>query len=116
MEAVARQRCFHHAMREAVARCPECGQFFCRECITEHDDRVICASCLKKLAAAGARAERSVWNVWPACQIAGGALFAWALFYLCGLGLLSIPSEYHEGRLWKEKFMDILQMQDFGDE
>ena len=36
--------------REAVARCPECTQFFCRECITEHDDRVLCSACLKKLA------------------------------------------------------------------
>ena len=43
------QRCFNHAGREAVARCPECGQFFCRECITEHEDRVLCSACLKKL-------------------------------------------------------------------
>jgi len=42
------QRCHHHAEREAVARCPECGFFYCRECVTEHDDRVICASCLRK--------------------------------------------------------------------
>ena len=44
------QRCFNHAAREAVARCPACGHYFCRECITEHDDRVICAACLRKLA------------------------------------------------------------------
>lgn len=50
MPALIHQRCFNHATREAVARCPECSQFFCRECITEHDDRVICSACLKKLA------------------------------------------------------------------
>jgi hypothetical protein len=50
MSALVHQRCFNHATREAVARCPQCSQFFCRECITEHDDRVICAACLKKLA------------------------------------------------------------------
>ena len=49
MQNLAHQRCFNHAVREAVARCPECGQCFCRECITEHDDRVVCAACLKKL-------------------------------------------------------------------
>ena len=45
---LAHQRCFNHATREAVARCPECHHFFCRECITEHDDRVLCTGCLKK--------------------------------------------------------------------
>ena len=45
---LSQQRCFNHTSREAVARCPECGRFFCRECITEHDDRVLCAVCLGK--------------------------------------------------------------------
>ena len=49
MAAVALQRCLHHGEREAIARCPECGSFFCRECITEHDERVLCASCLAKI-------------------------------------------------------------------
>ena len=49
--ALTHQRCFHHSHREAVARCPECRQFYCRECVTEHDYRVICATCLKKIAA-----------------------------------------------------------------
>ena len=26
------QRCFNHVLREAVARCPECLRYFCREC------------------------------------------------------------------------------------
>lgn len=116
MSALASQRCLHHAAREAVARCPECGQFFCRECITEHEDRVICASCVKKLATPGAGGGRGARNVWPACQLAGGLLFAWALFYLCGLGLLSIPAEFHDEKVWTEKLSDLLQMQDFGDE
>lgn len=111
MEAVARQRCFHHASREAAARCPECGHFFCRECITEHDDRIVCASCLKKLALAESRPEGRRWNLWPASQIAGGMLFAWVLFYLCGLGLLAIPDEFHDAKIWQDKVMDFFQMQ-----
>src|SRR5438132_254763 len=55
MEILARQRCLNHLNREAVARCPECKRFFCRECVTEHEDRLICAACLKKLAKATAR-------------------------------------------------------------
>ena len=51
MAALLANRCLHHPVREAVARCPECGQFFCRECITEHEDRVVCSSCLKRLTA-----------------------------------------------------------------
>ena len=47
MTALAHQRCFNHALREAAARCPGCGNFFCRECVTEHDDRVLCAACLE---------------------------------------------------------------------
>ncbi|MFN7139481.1 MAG: rhomboid family protein, partial [Limisphaerales bacterium] len=49
MQNLTQQHCLNHFTREAAARCPECKQFFCRECITEHDDRVICAGCLRKL-------------------------------------------------------------------
>ncbi len=42
------KRCFNHADREASARCPSCKNDFCRECITEHDGRMLCVNCLKK--------------------------------------------------------------------
>ncbi len=45
---IADRKCYNHASREAVARCPQCSNFFCRECITEHDDVIMCASCLEK--------------------------------------------------------------------
>ncbi|MCC5843346.1 MAG: rhomboid family protein [Verrucomicrobia bacterium] len=50
-ETVSRARCRNHADREAVARCPECGHTFCRECIVEHEGRMICKECLEKLLA-----------------------------------------------------------------
>ena len=56
--SIAQERCFNHAFREAVARCPECGRTFCRECISEHDDRVICAFCLKRLSKKAVRRNR----------------------------------------------------------
>jgi len=42
------KRCFNHAEREAAARCPSCKHDFCRECITEHDGKMLCVNCLKK--------------------------------------------------------------------
>ena len=46
--SLAAKRCFNHSVREAVAKCLDCGNFFCRECITEHDARFICCNCLGK--------------------------------------------------------------------
>ncbi len=48
MSALADQRCFHHASREAVVRCPECRRFFCRECVIEHRGRMVCSECIEK--------------------------------------------------------------------
>ena len=36
MSNLIHQRCSNHPGREAAVRCPECGRFFCRECVTEH--------------------------------------------------------------------------------
>jgi hypothetical protein len=103
MELLAHQRCLHHASREAVARCPECAQFFCRECITEHDDRVICAACLRRLARPTLR-ERFRWlHLGLAGQLILGVLTAWLFFYLAGRTLVVMPADFHEGTLWRDE-------------
>lgn len=106
MESLAAQRCLNHALREAVARCPECRQFYCRECITEHDDRVICATCLKKLTRPGFRERiRLAWLAgWTQALL--GVLAGWLFFYLVGRVLLAIPSDFHEGTVWKQSVWD----------
>jgi hypothetical protein len=106
MPALASQRCLNHSSREAAARCPECGFYFCRECITEHDDRVICAACLKKLAQKEARAPRRRLNLWPVAQGASGLFIAWFVFYIIGRLLLAIPDEFHDAAVWKTKWMN----------
>ena len=53
MPDALRQSCFNHPDREASARCPACGNFFCHECVVEHGSRIICASCLAKETADG---------------------------------------------------------------
>ena len=95
------QRCFNHAGREAVARCPACGQYYCRECITEHDDRVICAVCLRKLARVPLTKRRAFVGLKRAAQCLAGVLAAWLFFYLIGETLLALPSSFHEGTLWR---------------
>src|SRR5438445_1432890 len=97
MSNLSQQHCLNHSLREAVARCPECRQFYCRECITEHDDRVICATCLKKITATVETRRVSFAWLWPLVQLSMGMTVAWFFFYLFGAMLLSIPSQYHEG-------------------
>lgn len=106
VEPLATQRCLNHELREAVARCPECRQFYCRECITEHDDRVICAACLKRLARPGLTERlRLAWLTgWV--QAGLGVLAGWLFFYLVGQLLLAIPSDFHEGTVWKQSVWD----------
>jgi hypothetical protein len=96
----AQRRCLHHATREAVARCPECHEFFCRECITEHDNRVICSACLKKLVAKEAKPRRSFTATLRPVALLGGVLAAWFFFYLIGHWASAIPSSFHAGTLW----------------
>ncbi len=103
--SIAQERCFNHAFREAVARCPECGRTFCRECISEHDDRVICAFCLKRLSKKAVRRYRLVGLVRLA-QVLMGVLLLWSSFYLLGKTLLTIPSSFHEMAIGQEESVD----------
>jgi hypothetical protein len=91
---IAEERCLNHASREAVARCPECGRYFCRECVSEHEDRVICASCLKRMRKGPARRQRLTGLI-RTTQVLIGILMLWSSFYLLGRVLLTIPSSFH---------------------
>jgi hypothetical protein len=102
------QRCFNHAEREAVARCPACGHYFCWECITEHDDRVMCAACLAKVARTPLLKRRAFSTLARCVQFVAGILAAWFFFYLIGEALLAIPSRFHEGTLWHINWFDDL--------
>lgn len=116
MTALARQRCAIHPTREAAARCPQCGDSFCRECITEHDDRIICASCLRQLTAAAERTTQARRNWWPLAQLGAGLLSAWVVFYIVGQVLLGLPEEFHDDTLWRARFQQLLQPRGSGDE
>jgi hypothetical protein len=106
MQSLTHQRCFNHAMREAVALCPECKRFFCRECITEHDDRVLCTDCLQKLARKPLAQRFALAQIFWLAQAVAGLLIVWYFFFLIGAGLLKLPDSFHEGTLWQVPWMD----------
>jgi hypothetical protein len=103
MTSLVQRRCLNHAGREAVARCPECGRFFCRECISEHDDRILCAGCLGKTVATAARRSGALEGVFLLGQCLLAVAAIWFVFFLVGRSLLEIPTAFHEGRIWQFK-------------
>jgi hypothetical protein len=102
---IAQERCFNHALREAVARCPECGRYFCRECISEHEGRVICASCLKQLSITPIK-RRRLTGLIRITQFLVGVVLLWSSFYLLGKVLLAIPSSFHDMTIGQEETQD----------
>jgi len=101
--AAVHQRCFHHEFREAASRCPSCGRYFCRECVTEHEDQVICAECLKNLIAARPPSSLSFRRFLRGLLPVAGLLLAWLCFYAVGRTLLLIPVSVHDGTVWESK-------------
>ncbi|MFH2099275.1 MAG: rhomboid family protein, partial [Pseudomonadota bacterium] len=83
--------------REAAALCLSCSRTFCRECVTEHEGRVLCSRCMVKgREKAGARRRFLSW-AGPAFLGSSGLLFAWIFFYYLGLALARIPAAWHPG-------------------
>lgn len=108
MTGTLQKYCFHHQRREAVARCPACRRFFCRECVTEHDEQVICASCLSKnVSPSGIRRIRWAFLTGP-FQLLAGLLIAWLVFYGLGQILVAIPADFHGGS-WTETAEEFLR-------
>lgn len=95
MASLAQTRCFNHDQREAVARCPGCRRHFCRECVTEHDHRLLCASCLEAEAVAPEERPALPIPFRGMAQLAAAVFVLWIAFYILGQALLLIPSEFH---------------------
>jgi hypothetical protein len=98
---LSRERCFNHGQREAAARCLECSRFFCRECVTELDGRVVCSSCHGALIKPEEKAPRNFAPLVLFLQGLGGLLLLWIFFIIVGQGLLALPSSFHEGTVWR---------------
>lgn len=97
MSSVAiQQRCWNHDTREAVCRCPECGRSFCRECVTEHEARLLCAQCLNKLTRGRAARKAGLRRLVPAAMAVSGILLAWIVFYGAGEALLLVTARMEQ--------------------
>jgi hypothetical protein len=94
---LSRQRCFHHAAREAVCRCTGCLRSFCRECAVDHEGRLLCAACLTlQVVDTGGSVRVQNLGLWlPA--MAGFAV-AWTFFYMAGQVLLGVALAWDEWR------------------
>jgi hypothetical protein len=99
---VAEQRCLRHSAREAAARCPHCRYFFCRECITEHEDRVLCADCLAKMLRPSEKRGSVLAQIASALFGLCGIATAWLFFYFVGELLARAPVSLHEGTIWEK--------------
>jgi hypothetical protein len=86
------QRCWHHGDREAVVRCPACRRFYCRECVIEHQGRMICAACVNRDSQIAAGSGPALWAALGVC----GLLLAWVVFYYLGTALARVPSDFFE--------------------
>lgn len=101
MPRIIHQRCFNHARRAAAARCPGCARFYCRECVTEHEGRVLCAECIEQRMVK-ARSRAGLRDaLMRAFLMFIGFLTAWFFFYYIGQTLLALPDAFHDGTIWQ---------------
>jgi len=100
MNTLALKRCFNHSHREAAGRCSSCGRFFCRECLTDHEDRLVCSACLENSSRKRAAGRSILLVPVRVVQVAGGVTVLWLFFYYLGLALSRLPSSFHDGTIW----------------
>ncbi|MCP4746703.1 MAG: rhomboid family protein [Desulfobacteraceae bacterium] len=103
MDTAFSNHCYNHRSRQAVARCPECGNFYCRECVTEHDERMLCSNCLAKISPKRSAGSGN-WLAYAVVFLQGcsGWLVLSYTFYLIARALLAIPDDFHEGTIWRQ--------------
>jgi hypothetical protein len=95
MPGLSLQRCFHHEEREAVSRCPNCGRFFCRECVVSHEGRLLCSSCIfsfSERAKQAAKVRRTPRGIGQVVLAVLSLLLVWMIFYFGGWTLLQLRS------------------------
>jgi uncharacterized protein (DUF983 family) len=96
------QRCWNHEAREAVCRCPQCGRSFCRECVTEHESRLLCAACLRNAALAASARRGRMRRMVAVGMMVSGVVLAWAIFFGAAEGLIII-TERSERMAWQDR-------------
>ena len=96
------QRCWNHDAREAVCRCPQCGRSYCRECVTEHEARLLCAACLDALTHPAQPKTTGLRRLRPTAMALAGILLAWVIFYGAGETLILITGRIEQSA-WRNR-------------
>jgi hypothetical protein len=96
------RRCVRHPEREAAARCRACGGFFCRECVVEHEGRLLCAPCLARVTAKSGRRRERLAIVRRGFVTLSGIAALWLTWYAIGIVLLRLPPNFHDGTIWRD--------------
>ncbi|MCG8601834.1 MAG: hypothetical protein MI807_16960 [Verrucomicrobiales bacterium] len=77
-------------------------QFYCAECITEHEGKLTCASCLQTAAGADQKpAKRRRVVIAPFVQIILALALCWVAYYLFAQTLADVPDDFHDGTIWE---------------
>lgn len=101
-ESLSKTICRVHPERPAAARCPSCLNFYCPECITEHEGLLTCASCLEAAATPTAEKKAGVGLFFaPVLQILIALLVSWLIFLSVAQFLGDISDEFHDGTVWE---------------
>jgi len=90
MPELSNIRCQNHIEREAAAICMKCQNYFCKECITEYDDKMLCKNCIDDLLKKNKTTHRKKINLKQFFAIITTTLFLWIIFYSSGKFLISI--------------------------
>lgn len=92
-----KRKCANHESREAVARCPECRKDFCRECITEHKNKMLCTNCLREITQKKDARKRKMEIVFAMFLFFIGMLISYYFFFGLASIFSEIPDQFHNG-------------------
>ncbi len=94
--------CNLHPERPASFRCQSCRNYFCPECVTEHDNKSTCASCLnaKKEDSSPKYSKLSI-QAMPVIHFVMAVTICWVIFYLLAQFVTGVPDRFHDGTLWE---------------
>ncbi len=77
-------KCSNHIEREAVARCPRCKKDYCRECVTEYKEEMLCINCLSLIPDKKKSKSSFLGSLFLLFLFAISFLITTSIFYLIG--------------------------------